>query len=388
MARGLGHMIGILVRGFECGLDIELDHLLNLLEIRRAPKGGRFYISNKSNRWIIGGFPSKDQFWTECFFYVLVNEASVGEDFVRKTKTTWGPLVRSILPSVSNDLFTVRDTLAAQRVNWRKHFTFERVERARAIFTGVSVSSSSLNSSGDTREKMVVITLRDSKRREAEEAAKRAAEAAQTEAKAVTRDNLPSREGEDATRATETNVTEAIKKGVAPEVEPGEIIPEVSREDSAAQSKTPSNSKDKPSKKKRKPVPGDHASRKPVVDDPDASAVMFLRVNNANTCLPPPDQLSRPRSYGAMAQRDIKFVAAINELMAENESDLSKVESRLDEASSETATAKGKLDEAMVSVKRLEEEKIALRADVDKVSSTVTCLEEARRAKSAKVALL
>ncbi|XP_024009481.1 uncharacterized protein At3g60930, chloroplastic-like [Eutrema salsugineum] len=117
MPRGLWHMIGILVRSFECGPDIELNRLLNLLEIRKAPKGNRFYISNKAKRRIIGGFPSKDQFWTERFFYVLVNEASVGEDYVQRTKTAWGPLVRNILPPIPDDLFVVRGSLSARKVN-------------------------------------------------------------------------------------------------------------------------------------------------------------------------------------------------------------------------------------------------------------------------------
>ncbi|XP_024010387.1 uncharacterized protein At3g60930, chloroplastic-like [Eutrema salsugineum] len=289
MLRGLRHMIGILVQSFECGLDIELNHLLNLLEIRKAPKGDRFYISNKPNRRIIGGFPSKDQFCTERFFYVFVNEASVGEDYVHKTKTAWGTLdrklclgselfivFRNILPPIPDDLFVVRDSLAARKVNWRKHFTFERVETARAILAGVPVSSSSSNSSRDTREKMVIITLRDKKSCEEEEAVRRAAEAARTEAEAE----------------------------VAPEVEPGEITPKAPKDDSAARSKTPSNSailalpkssrppasqlqkhdssrkhsaadkgkcvaiqKDEPAKKKRKQAPGDPAARKLVVDD-------------------------------------------------------------------------------------------------------------------------
>ncbi|XP_024015140.1 uncharacterized protein At3g60930, chloroplastic-like [Eutrema salsugineum] len=332
MPRGLRHMIGILVRIFECGLDIELNHLLNLLEIKKAPKGDRVYISNKSNRRIIGGFPSKDQFWTERFFYVLVC------------------LVWNILPPI----------LAARRVNWRRHFTFKRVERARAILAGVPVSSSSSNSSLDTREKMVIITLRDKKRREEEEAARRAAEAAQTETEASSR--------------PPTSVLQKHDSG---------------RKRSAAdKGKGVAIQKDKPTKKKRKQAPGDPAARKLVVDDPDASAMMFSRVNNAKTRLPPPEKLRRLRSYGAMAQRGTKFVAAINELMAEYEADLSKVERRLDEARNETAAAKGKLDEAMTKVSRLEEEKIVLRADVDKVSASVIRLEEARRAKSAEVALL
>ncbi|XP_024009432.1 uncharacterized protein At3g60930, chloroplastic-like [Eutrema salsugineum] len=457
MPRGLRHMIGILVRSFECGVDIELGHLHNLLEIRRAPGGSRFYISNKSNRQIIGGFSSKDQFWTERFFCVLVNEASVGEDFVNKTKTVWGPLVRSFLPPVPDDLFSVRDTLAARKffsikfirrharedrepelsifsvrdtlaarkVNWRKHLSFERVERARAIFAGVSISSSSSNLSGDTREKMVIITLRDKKQREAEEIARRAKRVALAETEAVPRDDPPRYEGDEVARAADEVAPEATAQEAAPEVEPGEIVPDASGENSAARDKTPPSSailalpkqsrppasdllkhdssrkrsaaekgkgaavqKDEPSKKKCKSAPGEPASHKLVVDDPAASAVMFARVNNANTRLPPSEQLRRSKSYAAMAQRGTKFVAAINEMMAGYESDLVKDKRRLEEAQKEAATAKGTLNEARARIKRLEEEKITLRANVDKVSSMVTRLEESRRAKSAEVALL
>ncbi|XP_024009485.1 uncharacterized protein At3g60930, chloroplastic-like [Eutrema salsugineum] len=322
MPRGLPHMIGIL----------------------KAPKGDRFYISNKSNRRIIGGFPRKDQFWTERFFYVLVNEASVGDDY-------FGTF-------------------------------FPRFPTTSLLFE-------------------ILLRLREhKKRREEEEAARRAAEATQTKTEAIPQTDPPSREGEGTVRGAEANVAKASDKETAAEVEPGEIIPEAPKDDSAARSKTPSNSailalpkssrpptsvvqkhdpsrkcsaadkgkgvaiqKDEPYKKKRKPAPGDPAARKLVVDNPDASAVMFARVNNANTRLPPPEKLRRPRSYGAMAQRGTK-------------------------ARNETAEAKGKLDEAMTRVSRLEEEKIVLRADVDKVSASVIRLEEARRAKSAEVALL
>ncbi|XP_024010577.1 uncharacterized protein At3g60930, chloroplastic-like [Eutrema salsugineum] len=375
MPRGLRHMIGIL--------------------IRKAPKGDRFYISNKSNRQIIGGFPSKDQFWTERFFYVLVNEASVGEDYVQKTKTAWGPLVQNILPPILDDLFVVRDSLAARRVNWRKHFSFERVERARAILAGVPVSSSSSNSSLDTREKMVIITLRDKKRREEEEAARRAAKAAQTEAEAVPQDDPPSRGGkryrDDSAARSKTPSNSAILALPKSSRPPTWVLQkhDSGRKHSAAdKGKGIAIQKDEPAKKKRKQAPGDPASRKLVVDDPDASAMMFARVNNVNTRLPPLEKLRRPRSYGAMAQRGTKFVAAINELMVEYEADLSKVERRLDEARNETAAAKGKLDEAMTRLSRLEEEKIVLHADIDKVSASVIRLEETRRAKSVEVALL
>ncbi|XP_024004881.1 uncharacterized protein At3g60930, chloroplastic-like [Eutrema salsugineum] len=398
MPRGLRHMIGILVRSFECGVNIELNYLLNLLEVRKAPKGNRFYISNKAKRRIIDGFPSKDQFWTERFFYVLVNEASVGENYVQRTKTAWGPLGSrpEALPRLG--------TIFEKGRGARKRRPLDELPRAAHAQT---------------------------------EAVQ--AEAVSAQAEAVPQPDPPSREGDVMVRVAEGNTAEAAEKDAAPEVEPGEIIPEVSGDGSATQSKTPSHSailalpkstrpstsvvqkhdsirkrsatekgkgiavqKDEPSKKRRKPTPGDPAAHKLVVNDPDASAVMFSRVKNASTRFPPPEKLRRPRSYGAMAQRGTKFVAAINDLMAEYEADLSKVEGRLDEArgktaaskakleeaQNEAAAAKGKLDEAMSRVSRLEEEKIVLRANVDKVSASVIRLEEARRAKSAEVVLL
>ncbi|XP_024013934.1 uncharacterized protein At3g60930, chloroplastic-like [Eutrema salsugineum] len=215
MPRGLRHMIGISVRSFECGVDIELNHLLNLLEIRKAPKRNIFYISNK---------------------------ASVGENYVQRTKTAWGPLVRCFLPPIP-------DSLSARKVNWRKNLTLERVEKARAILAGVPVSSSSSSSSRDTREKMVIIALRERKRHEEEEAARRAAEAAQaqteavpTQTEAIPQPDPPSREGDEMVRAAEGNTAEAVERDAALEVEPGKIIPEVSGENSAVRSKTPSNS--------------------------------------------------------------------------------------------------------------------------------------------------
>ncbi|XP_024010322.1 uncharacterized protein At3g60930, chloroplastic-like [Eutrema salsugineum] len=420
MPRGLRHMIGITVWSFECGVEVELGHLLNLLEIRRAPGGGRFYISNKSNRRIIGGFPSKDQFWTERFFYVLVNEASVGEGFVHKTKTVWRPLVRSFLPPVPNDLFSVRDTLAARKVNWRKHFSFERIERVRAILAGVSISSSSSNSSGDTREKMVIITLRDKKRREAEEIARRAEQAAHVVAEAVPRDDPPRLEGEEVARAADETALEATAQEAAPEVEPGEIVPAASGENSAARDKTPptlailalpkqsrpptSNllkhdtsrkrsamekgkgvaiQKDEPSKKKRKPAPSEPTSRKLVVDDPAASAVIFARINNANTRLPPPDQLRRSKSYAAMAQRGTKFVAAINEMMAGYELDLVKNERYLEEARKKVRrelTAKfqerlAKVEEGLAKLEKAKSDENELR----QIKGNLVMIEELRK---------
>lgn len=56
-------------------MDITLEHLRNLLEIRRIPRlMKRYYISPRPNRRIIGRFPSKDEKYTDHFFFVALDE--------------------------------------------------------------------------------------------------------------------------------------------------------------------------------------------------------------------------------------------------------------------------------------------------------------------------
>jgi len=92
-AQSLRHLIGILVRGYETESEVTLAHLQNYLEIRRVPKSeaDRFYISSAKNRKIIEGFPSKDDAYTDYFFFVALEDA-VLEDLVGKVLTKWGIL--------------------------------------------------------------------------------------------------------------------------------------------------------------------------------------------------------------------------------------------------------------------------------------------------------
>jgi len=73
--------------------EVTLAHLRNYLEIRRVPKSeaDRYYISPAKNRKIIEGFPSKDDAYTDYFFFVALEDA-VLEDLVRKVLTKWGLL--------------------------------------------------------------------------------------------------------------------------------------------------------------------------------------------------------------------------------------------------------------------------------------------------------
>ncbi|XP_024014017.1 uncharacterized protein At3g60930, chloroplastic-like [Eutrema salsugineum] len=393
MLRGLRHMIGILVRSFECGHDIELNHLLNLLEIRKAPKGNKFYISNKAKRWVIGGFPSKDQFWTESFFYVSVNEASVGEDYVQRTKTAWGPLGSrpEALPRLGTVFCSVLSSPDSRRPLYclRLYFGAEEKGRGARKKRPRDKLPRRLKSRPRRFQRKPRPSLNPTRRPGKEtkwSEPQKATLLRRSREMQRPRWNwaklFPRHQGtiQRCGAKPSNSAILALLKSTRP---PTSVVQkhDPSRKRSAAdKGKGVAVQKDEPSKKRRKPTPGDPAARKLVVDDPDASAVMFSHVNNTNTRLPPLEKLSRPRSYGAMAQPGTKFVAAINDLMAEYEADLSKVERRLaearnetaaskaklEEAQNKTAAAKEKLDESVARASKLEEEKIVLRANVDK----------------------
>ncbi|XP_024016870.1 uncharacterized protein LOC112090247 [Eutrema salsugineum] len=280
---------------------------------------------------------------------------------------------------------------------------------------------------------MVLITLRERKRREAEEATAEASKQGEENAEKT---------GETAKLDEEMSAPdepvdpkergdEAVVSGLDPakegDAERGEIFPEAS-------SRTPSLSRDPPTplasavhalqqhtrpdasklvkhegmkrrrssnekakgvaydkdeviKKKQKVVP-----EKLVVDDVEASASLFSKINNANVILPHPENLRRSKPYAAMAQRMTKFYAAVNEMMAGYEADALKDERRLEKARRDAATFKAELEKAsgenakvLARMEALKEEKKVLKADCEKM---VTRYEESRVRKNSKIACL
>ncbi|KAG7552289.1 hypothetical protein ISN45_Aa06g028880 [Arabidopsis thaliana x Arabidopsis arenosa] len=151
--RGLRHLIGILIRGIETYNNIGLDHLRNLLEIRRVPgcTMERYYISPRPRRRVIGGFPSKDEKYTDHFFFVALDEDCVPEGCLGKMIGKWRKIDRgpSFLDRIPEDLFSAHEELAARKCHWIKHFSQERVEKALRVLHGASCSTSS--SSSDQR---------------------------------------------------------------------------------------------------------------------------------------------------------------------------------------------------------------------------------------------
>ncbi|XP_024013100.1 uncharacterized protein At3g60930, chloroplastic-like [Eutrema salsugineum] len=342
MPRGLWHMTGILVRSYEYRIDIELDHLLNLLKIRKAPGGKKFYISSKARRKIISGFPSKDSFWDDCFFFVRVNGALVGDSFIRKTKTDWRPLVRDFLPLCPDNLFEVRDTLAANRTHWKRHFSLERVERARRY--------SRQDGDGD-------FPGEEEERSRATEAAKRD-ENELKDAQQAGNEAPVFGSGDKGDQSTGLGDKGDPRRPLMFPTSRGRPLHEAANRKRSAAKKGKGIVPDEgePLKKRQKAAAGELNLKKLVVDDVTASAQLFFRVNNNKVSLPRPEKLKHPMSYAAMAQRSTKFIAAVNELLADYESDALK-----------------------------EEEKGAIRAELEK---TTTRFEESHCRKNNEIASL
>lgn len=78
--RGMCHLVSILVLSYECDAEVGVHHLQNLLEYRKVPDSGTYYISNKKRQKIIEGFGSKDNDWGTHFFFVPINDATVDRD--------------------------------------------------------------------------------------------------------------------------------------------------------------------------------------------------------------------------------------------------------------------------------------------------------------------
>ncbi|VVB01544.1 unnamed protein product [Arabis nemorensis] len=104
-----------------------------------------------ANRSIISGFPSKDSYWIDYFFYVPITEASVGPRWINKIVRKWRRKVINPFPKVPPDFLTLAELLASERCNWQEDFSPQRIEDARArYFVG---SDSSNTSSQATMEK-------------------------------------------------------------------------------------------------------------------------------------------------------------------------------------------------------------------------------------------
>ncbi|KAG7558952.1 hypothetical protein ISN45_Aa05g005660 [Arabidopsis thaliana x Arabidopsis arenosa] len=349
--RGLRHLIGILVRSFEADKILSLGHLRNFLEVRRSPGPlERYYISPSKNKKIIGGFPSKDEKYTDHFFFVAIDEDSVPEGCLDKIVAKWGKIDRdpTFLELVPEDLLETHEELASRKCHWTKHFRLKRVEKALRLLRGVSCSSSSSSSdhrlSGFVEMQKAKMTLREKKAAEREAAEqKRALEAIFKPLPEVTgapegsgrpeMSDLP--EASNRPEATDdpegsglgltmTSVPPEASRDVpagasgtqVPEVESTEVVVGLA---AGGQAKTKGKRpRGEHSTDKRKKSKSDHSSSRPIYKDKVASA--NLVASCAWPLLTAPDNLAEAGRYAETSANFLKAFSSMNTLVRYYES--------------------------------------------------------------------
>ncbi|XP_019093241.1 PREDICTED: uncharacterized protein At3g60930, chloroplastic-like [Camelina sativa] len=90
------HVIGLYTRGREVGLELGVDDILRLCQIKHnSGFPGTLYTCRRQDREIIQAIPGKDDRWREKYFYFRVSPASVGDFNFARLPTQWAVCVDS-----------------------------------------------------------------------------------------------------------------------------------------------------------------------------------------------------------------------------------------------------------------------------------------------------
>ncbi|XP_024013192.1 uncharacterized protein At3g60930, chloroplastic-like [Eutrema salsugineum] len=384
MPRGLWHIIGILVRGDECGIDIGVNHFRNFLEIRRSLKPGRYYISNKRYWRIIGGFPSKDNSWDDYFFYVHVDETSVGNDFLNLIMTDWGPLVCDPLPPVPEDIAQTKEySLPIKLIGRSISRSGESRKRERYLPEPLLLRILLLRRTTQSGEWCVYLsaTKRSEPTRNSAGEVPKAVRTNPTDADVSGKTpEIPSY-GKGATGSSEVHASgskgRVVVLGLASRSRPSASVLTKHKGGSTRKRSSSEGDKEKDSvaPKKRRTILIDGEIAPSVVDDAFASATLLSKINNKG------------------------FLASINETISGYEADARKDQRRIDEARKDAVMLQTKLDEAerkfsfamaqaKARIKALETEKKALKDECVKATDMAVRLEESRAKKDVDIASL
>ncbi|KAG7567962.1 hypothetical protein ISN45_Aa04g007950 [Arabidopsis thaliana x Arabidopsis arenosa] len=373
--RGLRHLIGILVRGVETYNNVGLDHLRNLLEIRRVPGCAmeRYYISPSPRRRVIGGFPSKDEKYTDHFFFVALDEDCVPEGCLEKMIGKWRKIDRgpSFLDRIPEDLFSVREELAARKCHWIKHFSQARIEKALRVLHGVSCSTSSSSSDQRlgflTEMQGVKMSLREKKAAEKkareEERAIKAAFGPLTPPEAIGGNETfvdpevivdPMGSGTDLTvTLVRPEVPEGIPTGDAvnrvPEAGNALVVGLPAGGQTKSKGKRPrgEHSGDKRKKSRRA-----HSSSRPIYQDKVASANLIASC--AWPLLPAPEGLVEAERYGETAANFLKAFSSMNTMVHSYDSAARAYEMAKEQLEMARSEAERKAAEAVLTAQNAE----------------------------------
>ncbi|VVB04408.1 unnamed protein product [Arabis nemorensis] len=297
-----------------------------------------------------------------------INEASVGSKWLDKILTEWGTRAPKRLVKFPEDTNSLHDAFIARRCRWRKHFSFQRVERARAQQVGSTLLGSSppSNRTGSSAPISPRLTLRDklklAKKEKAEVA--RHTEEQHTEERQLFKVDAkaevarpfrfrttllltgflpPASVRESRTRYESTRT---------PRLAAASLVrhEETSHKDKSRKRGTDSR-REFHSEERAFKEPRRHSSdRGMAAFDLDQTAPTALsRITLSGIRFPPPDTLECNGKYAEMARHGIQFIAHLNKMVLDYEAQSRASRRRFENVQRDTEKYKG---EASVATKR------------------------------------
>ncbi|CAG7863035.1 unnamed protein product [Brassica rapa] len=154
--RGIKHLVGFLVLGYERGVELTTEYLEAFLTMSRVGADRLYGFRPRTFMEVLKGFPQGDRGWKSYFFYVRLDQASVAVECLPSFRRLWGVggnvlndhslfsyhpffftlylnyvyfVVHNPIPPFLEDLCVVRNLLRGGPLLWG-YFSPERVRAA------------------------------------------------------------------------------------------------------------------------------------------------------------------------------------------------------------------------------------------------------------------
>ncbi|CAN6890019.1 unnamed protein product [Brassica oleracea] len=127
--RGIKHLVGLLVLGYERGMELTADYLEAFLTLSLVGTDRLYGFRSRTYMEVLKGFSQGDRGWKSYFFYVRLDQASVAVECLPLFRRLWGVGVHNPIPPFPEDLCIVRNLLRGGPLFWG-HFSPERVRAA------------------------------------------------------------------------------------------------------------------------------------------------------------------------------------------------------------------------------------------------------------------
>ncbi|WZZ03409.1 hypothetical protein YC2023_089330 [Brassica napus] len=88
--RGIKHFVGLLVLGYERGMELTADYLKAFLTLSRVGNDRLYGFRSRTYMEVLKGFSQGDRGWKSYFFYVRLDQASVAVECLPSFRRLWG----------------------------------------------------------------------------------------------------------------------------------------------------------------------------------------------------------------------------------------------------------------------------------------------------------